>query len=61
MNPPMYISYEDEPAPARSASAQIWRSCARRAAGWTVFYAVLAGAVVALSALGVLDWHLTVS
>lgn len=61
MNPPMYISYDDEPAPARSVTAEIWRSCARRAAGWTAFYAVLAAAVIVMSALGALDWNLTVT
>lgn len=57
----MYISYDDEPVRARSAPSEIWRSCARRAAGWTVFYGVLAGVIIAMGALGLLDWHLTVS
>lgn len=57
----MYISYDDEPAPVRSATAEIWRSCARRAVGWTAFFGVLAAAVVVMGALGLLDWHLTVT
>ena len=57
----MYISYDDEPAPVRSCWADIWRRCARRAAAWSAFYAVLAAAVVTMGALGLLDWHLTVS
>lgn len=57
----MYISYDDEPAPTRSPSAGVWRRCARRAAGWTAFYGVLAAVVLVMGALGLLDWHLTVT
>lgn len=54
----MYSYYDDEPAP-RSATAEIWWTCLRRAAAWTAFYAVLAALVLAAGASGCLDYHLT--
>lgn len=61
MNPPMYISYDDDAPPVRSASAQIWRDCARQAAAWTTFFAFLAAVVLVLGAFGLLDWYLPIS
>lgn len=54
MEPKLYVHYEDEPAPARSATARIWRDCARQAVIWTTFFVLLAVGGLALQALGYL-------
>ena len=54
-----FLYYDDEPEP-RSVTAEIWRTCLRRAAIWTALYALLAAAVLIAGALGWLDYHLTV-
>lgn len=56
----MYISYDDE-APARSATAEIWRDCGRRMLWWTGVFAVLALVVVVMGSLGLLDFYLPMS
>ena len=56
-----FLYYYDEPAPARSTAAEIWRDCARRAAMWTVAYAVLAAVGLILQAFGVLVPYLPMS
>lgn len=62
MNPPMYLSYDDEAAPPRrSPAAEIWRDCARRMVIWTAAYAVLAAVGLTLQALGLLVPRLPMS
>jgi hypothetical protein len=57
----MYISYDDEPAPTRSATAEIWRDCVKWAAIWTAFFVALAAVGLVLQAFGFLLPRLTVS
>jgi hypothetical protein len=47
----MYLYYDDEPK-RRSATAEIWLRCARRAAGLAAWAALSTGAIYVLGAIG---------